>query len=75
MATHFSGTCSNCGCPISEVDYRCPYCHTRRRSGSNAGGVLGVLIGVVLGAVLLAAQIDKATGSDYLGTLRDMLMP
>lgn len=75
MPTHFSGTCHHCGCPISEVEHHCPYCHAPRRGNSAMGSVVGVVVGLALGALLLAAQIDKTTGSDHLGALRDLLMP
>ncbi len=75
MATHFRGTCENCGCPISEVEHRCPYCHAPRRTASGATGIIGVLIGLALAALLLVAQIDKTTGSDHLGALRELVMP
>jgi hypothetical protein len=73
MPTHFSGTCRNCGCPVSEVDYHCPYCRAPRRNG--AGGFISIVVGLALGALLLAAQIDKTTGSDHLGALREWFLP
>jgi hypothetical protein len=75
MATHFAVTCHNCGCPISEVEYRCPYCHAARRSKPGLGGPIAILLGIALGAWILLAQIDKTTGSDHLAALRDWLMP
>jgi len=75
MTTHFSGTCQNCGCPISEVEHHCPYCHAPRPNAQGPGGVISIVLGLALGALVLAAQIDKTTGSNHLGALRDLLMP